>query len=178
MPSGAGAQTAPSQAAGANSRALTVFRDYLTLTKLKVQSLLLLTTVTTMYVAGSPSLRLILLTCLGGSLSTGGAGAINHALDRDIDITMKRTADRPVAAGRVSPTAAIIFGCVLGALSFLLLATQVNVLAASLSLSGLLGYVFVYTLWLKRRTAQNIVIGGAAGAVPPLVAWAATTGSP
>ncbi|MBS1846121.1 MAG: protoheme IX farnesyltransferase, partial [Actinobacteria bacterium] len=177
MPSGAGAQTAPSQAAGADSRALTALRDYLTLTKLKVQSLLLLTTVTTMYVAGSPSLRLILLTCLGGSLSTGGAGAINHALDRDIDITMKRTADRPVAAGRVSPAAAILFGCALGALSFLLLATQVNLLAASLSLSGLLGYVFVYTLWLKRRTPQNIVIGGAAGAVPPLVAWAATTGS-
>jgi protoheme IX farnesyltransferase len=177
MPSGAGAQTAPSQVAGANSRAFTVIRDYLTLTKLKVQSLLLLTTVTTMYVAGSPSLRLILLTCLGGSLSTGGAGAINHAVDRDIDITMKRTADRPVAAGRVSPTAAIVFGCVLGALSFLLLATQVNLLAASLSLSGLLGYVFVYTLWLKRTTPQNIVIGGAAGAVPPLVAWAAVTGS-
>jgi heme o synthase len=177
MPSGAGAQTAPSQAAGANSHALTVLRDYLTLTKLKVQSLLLLTTVTTMYVAGSPSLRLVLLTCLGGSLSTGGAGAINHAVDRDIDITMKRTADRPVAAGRVSPTAAILFGCILGALSFLLLATQVNLLAASLSLSGLLGYVFVYTLWLKRTTPQNIVIGGAAGAVPPLVAWAATTGS-
>jgi heme o synthase len=177
MPSGAGAQTAPSQAAGVNSRALTVFRDYLTLTKLKVQSLLLLTTVTTMYVAGSPSLRLVLLTCLGGSLSTGGAGAINHAVDRDIDITMKRTADRPVAAGRVSPQAAILFGCILGALSFLLLATQVNLLAAALSLSGLLGYVFVYTLWLKRTTPQNIVIGGAAGAVPPLVAWAATTGS-
>ncbi len=177
MPSGAGAQTAPSQAAGADSGALTVLRDYLTLTKLKVQSLLLLTTVTTMYVAGNPSLRLILVTCLGGSLSTGGAGAINHAVDRDIDITMKRTADRPVAAGRVSPTAAITFGCILGALSFLLLATQVNLLAASLSLSGLLGYVFVYTLWLKRTTPQNIVIGGAAGAVPPLVAWAATTGS-
>jgi protoheme IX farnesyltransferase len=177
MPSGAGAQTAPSQAARADSRALTVLRDYVTLTKPKVQSLLLLTTVTTMYVAGNPSLRLILLTLLGGSLSTGGAGAINHAVDRDIDITMKRTADRPVASGRVSPTAAIVFGCVLGALSFLLLATQVNVLAASLSLSGLLGYVFVYTLWLKRTTPQNIVIGGAAGAVPPLVAWAATTGS-
>jgi heme o synthase len=177
MHPGAGAETAPSQAAGANSRALTVIRDYLTLTKLKVQSLLLLTTVTTMYVAGNPSLRLIILTCLGGSLSTGGAGAINHAVDRDIDITMKRTADRPVAAGRVSPTAAIVFGCVLGALSFLLLATQVNLLAASLSLSGLLGYVFVYTLWLKRTTPQNIVIGGAAGAVPPLVAWAAVTGS-
>jgi len=177
MPSGAGAQTAPSQTAGADSRALTVIRDYVTLTKPKVQSLLLLTTVTTMYVAGNPSLGLILVTLLGGSLSTGGAGAINHAVDRDIDITMKRTADRPVASGRVSPTAAILFGCVLGALSFLLLATQVNVLAASLSLSGLLGYVFVYTLWLKRTTPQNIVIGGAAGAVPPLVAWAAVTGS-
>jgi protoheme IX farnesyltransferase len=177
MPSGAGAQTAPSQTAGADSRALTVIRDYVTLTKPKVQSLLLLTTVTTMYVAGNPSLRLILVTLLGGSLSTGGAGAINHAVDRDIDITMKRTADRPVASGRVSPAAAILFGCVLGALSFLLLATQVNVLAASLSLSGLLGYVFVYTLWLKRTTPQNIVIGGAAGAVPPLVAWAAVTGS-
>src|SRR3954451_23731316 len=103
MPSGAGAQTAPSQAAGANSRALTVFRDYLTLTKPTVQSLLLLTTVTTMYVAGSPSLRLILLTCLGGALSAGGAGAINHAVDRHIDRTMKRPADRPVASGRVSP---------------------------------------------------------------------------
>jgi protoheme IX farnesyltransferase len=177
MQSGAGANTAPSQAVAGSSRALTVIRDYVTLTKLKVQSLLLLTTVTTMYVAGSPSLRLVLLTCLGGSLSTGGAGAINHAVDRDIDITMKRTADRPVAAGRVSPTAAILFGCILGALSFLLLATQVNLLAATLSLSGLLGYVFVYTLWLKRTTPQNIVIGGAAGAVPPLVAWAATTGS-
>jgi protoheme IX farnesyltransferase len=177
MPSGAGAQTAPSQAAGASPRALIVLRDYVTLTKPKVQSLLLLTTVTTMYVAGNPSLRLILLTLLGGSLSTGGAGAINHAVDRDIDITMKRTADRPVASGRVSPAAAIIFGCTLGALSFLLMATQINVLAASLSLSGLLGYVFVYTLWLKRTTPQNIVIGGAAGAVPPLVAWAAVTGS-
>ena len=129
-----------------------------------------------MYVAGNPSLRLILLTCLGGSLSTGGAAAINHAVDRDIDRTMARTADRPVASGRVSPAAAIAFGILLGAASFLLMATQINVLAASLSLSGLLGYVFVYTLWLKRRTPQNIVIGGAAGAVPPLVAWAAMTG--
>ncbi len=177
MQSGAGAGTAPTQAAGASPRALTVLRDYVTLTKPTVQSLLLLTTVTTMYVAGNPSLRLILLTCLGGALSAGGAGAINHAVDRDIDRTMKRTADRPVASGRVSPAAAIAFGTTLGTLSFVLLATQVNVLAAALSLSGLFGYVFVYTLWLKRTTPQNIVIGGAAGAVPPLVAWAATTGS-
>jgi heme o synthase len=179
MQSGAGAHSAPPQAAGVAPRpaALTVVRDYVTLTKPTVQSLLLLTTVTTMYVAGNPSLRLILLTCLGGAMSAGGAGAINHAVDRDIDRTMKRTADRPVASGRVSPAAAITFGILLGAGSFLLLSTQVNVLAASLSLAGLFGYVFVYTLWLKRTTPQNIVIGGAAGAVPPLVAWAAVTGS-
>jgi protoheme IX farnesyltransferase len=119
---------------------------------------------------------LILLTCLGGSLSAGGAGAINHAIDRDIDQRMARTADRPVASGRVSPAAAIAFGTLLGTASFVLLALTVNPLAAALSLSGLFGYVFVYTLWLKRTTPQNIVIGGAAGAVPPLVAWAAMTG--
>jgi protoheme IX farnesyltransferase len=156
--------------------AQTVIRDYLTLTKPKVQSLLLLTTVTTMYVAGDPSLGLVLLTCIGGALSAGGAGAINHAIDRDLDRVMARTASRPVAGGRVSPAAAIIFGASLGVASFTLLALTVNPLAASLSLSGLLGYVFVYTLWLKRSTPQNIVIGGAAGAVPPLVAWAAVTG--
>jgi len=155
----------------------TVVRDYLTLTKPKVQSLLLFTTITTMYVAGDPSLGLVFLTCLGGALSAGGAGAINHAVDRDIDRTMARTADRPVASGRVSAAAAIAFGIGLGTASFLLLALTVNPLAAALSLSGLLGYVCVYTLWLKRTTPQNIVIGGAAGAVPPLVAWAAVTGS-
>jgi heme o synthase len=154
----------------------TVVRDYLTLTKPKVQSLLLFTTITTMYVAGDPSLELVFLTCLGGALSAGGAGAINHAVDRDIDRTMARTADRPVASGRVSATAATAFGLGLGTASFLLLALTVNPLAAALSLSGLLGYVCVYTLWLKRTTPQNIVIGGAAGAVPPLVAWAAVTG--
>src|SRR5215213_4905217 len=151
-------------------------RDYLTLTKPKVQSLLLLTTVTTMYVAGDPPVGLVLLTCLGGALSAGGAGAINHAVDRDIDRQMARTASRPVASGRISPRAAIGFGVLFGAASFALLALTVNPLAAALSLSGLLGYVFVYTLWLKRSTPQNIVIGGAAGAVPPLVAWAAVTG--
>jgi protoheme IX farnesyltransferase len=178
MSSGAGAQTASPQAAAVAPRSAfsQLLRDYVTLTKPTVQSLLLLTTVTTMYVAGNPSLRLIVLTCLGGALSAGGAGAINHAIDRDIDQMMKRTADRPVASGRVSPAAAIAFGITLAGLSFLILATQVNVLAASLSLSGFFGYVFVYTLWLKRRTPQNIVIGGAAGAVPPLVAWAAMTG--
>src|SRR6201990_2339421 len=153
-----------------------VVSDYVELTKPKVQSLLLLTTITTMYVAGDPSLGLVFLTCLGGALSAGGAGAINHAVDRGIRRIMTRTADRPVASGRISPHAAIAFGALLGCASFALLALTVNPLAAALSLSGLLGYVFVYTLWLKRSTPQNIVIGGAAGAVPPLVAWAAVTG--
>ena len=154
-----------------------VVGDYLDMTKPKVQSLLLFTTVATMYVAGDPSLGLVALTCLGGALSAGGAGAINHYLDRDIDALMKRTADRPVPSGRVAPVAALTYGIVLGAASFALLALTVNLAAAALALCGLLGYVFVYTLWLKRSTPQNIVIGGAAGAVPPLVAWAAVTGS-
>jgi protoheme IX farnesyltransferase len=163
--------------AASRPRLRTLVVDYVSMTKPKVQSLLLFTTVTTMYVAGDPSLGLVALTCLGGALSAGGAGAINHYLDRDIDAVMKRTADRPVASGRVAPRAALAYGIVLGAGSFALLALTVNLLAAALALSGLLGYVFVYTLWLKRSTPQNIVIGGAAGAVPPLVAWAATTGA-
>jgi len=153
-----------------------VVSDYVEMTKPKVQSLLIFTTVTTMYVAGDPSLGLVLLTCLGGALSAGGAGAINHALDRDIDRVMKRTADRPVASGRVSVRAAIVYGVLLGCASFALLSLAVNPLAAVLAMSGFLGYVLVYTMWLKRTTPQNIVIGGAAGAVPPLVAWAAVTG--
>jgi protoheme IX farnesyltransferase len=153
-----------------------LLRDFVTLTKPKVQSLLLFTTVTTMYVAGDPSLGLVFLTCLGGALSAGGAGAVNHAIDRDIDRTMARTAGRPVASGRISARTAIGFGALLELCSFTLLALAVDPLAAALSLSGFLGYVFVYTLWLKRATPQNIVIGGAAGAVPPLVAWAAVTG--
>jgi heme o synthase len=151
--------------------------DYVELTKPKVQSLLLLTTIATMYVAGDPSPMLVALTCLGGYLSAGGAGAVNHWFDRDIDAKMARTANRPVPSGRVSPGAALVFGCTLAALSLLELALAVNPLAAVLSFLGFLGYVFVYTVWLKRRTPQNIVIGGAAGAVPPLVGWAAVTGS-
>ncbi|HEY2632928.1 MAG TPA: heme o synthase [Solirubrobacteraceae bacterium] len=159
------------------SRPRQLLSDYIELTKPKVQSLLLLTTITAMLVAGDPSVVLIALTCLGGYLSAGGAGAVNHWFDRDIDASMARTANRPVPSGRVSPKAALIFGCTLAALSFLELSLTVNVLAASLSFAGFLGYVFVYTIWLKRRTPQNIVIGGAAGAVPPLVGWAAVTGS-
>jgi protoheme IX farnesyltransferase len=158
-------------------RTRTLLGDYIELTKPKVQSLLLLTTVASMYVAGDPSAVLVLLTCLGGSLSAGAAGAVNHYVDRDIDAQMSRTATRPLPAGRIKPRSALVFGCALAALSVLELWIAVNPLAAALSFSGFLGYVFVYTLWLKRRTPQNIVIGGAAGAVPPLVGWAAVRGS-
>ncbi len=157
-------------------RVAQIAADYLALTKPKVQSLLLLTTVATMYVAGDPSLSLVALTCLGGYLSAGGAGAVNHFYDRDIDARMSRTATRPVPSGRVAPGAALGFGIALAAAAFLELTLLVNLAAACLALSGFLGYVFVYTVWLKRSTPQNIVIGGAAGAVPPLVGWAAVTG--
>src|SRR4051795_7708956 len=174
MEAGARAATAPAVVPIRTAR--TVARDLVTLTKPKVQSLLLFTTITTMYVAGDPSPGLVALTCLGGALSAGGAGAINHYVDRDIDAVMTRTRTRPIPSGRLPARVALWFGIALGASAFLLLALTVNLLAAALSLSGLLGYVFVYTLWLKRRTPQNIAIGGAAGAVPPLVAWAAVTG--
>ena len=171
------ASRATAAPAVAPSRVRQIASDYAALTKPKVQSLLLLTTVTTMLVAGEPSVGLILLTCLGGYLAAGGAGAVNHYYDRDIDAQMERTATRPVPAGRISPRAALVFGCALALASFVLMSLTINVLAASLSFSGFLGYVGVYTVWLKRRTPQNIVIGGAAGAIPPLVGWAATTGS-
>jgi heme o synthase len=172
------APTIDAQLAGWRStRTLALIGDYVELTKPKVQSLLLLTTIATMYVAGDPSPLLVALTCLGGYLSAGGAGAVNHWFDRDIDARMKRTAGRPIPSGRVSPAAALAFGCALACLSLVELSLAVDPLAAALSFSGFLGYVFVYTVWLKRRTPQNIVIGGAAGAVPPLVGWAAVTGS-
>jgi protoheme IX farnesyltransferase len=169
----AGAPAVP----GLAPRTRQLLSDYVELTKPKVQSLLLLTTIATMYIAGDPSPALVALTCLGGYLSAGGAGAVNHFLDRDIDERMARTARRPIPSGRVRPHAALVFGCALAALSLLELSLAVNPLAAALSFAGFLGYVFVYTLWLKRRSPQNIVIGGAAGAVPPLVGWAAATGS-
>jgi protoheme IX farnesyltransferase len=163
----------PDSAAGARQ----VVSDYFELTKPKVQSLLLFTTVTSMEIAGNPSVGRIALTCLGGYMSAGGAGAVNHYYDRDIDARMARTADRPIPSGRVSPRAGLIYGITLAALSFTLMSLTLNVLAASLALGGFVGYVGVYTMWLKRRTVQNIVIGGAAGAIPPMVGWAATRGS-
>jgi protoheme IX farnesyltransferase len=176
-PSAVAPADTPAVAAGGRSAAAQLARDLFELTKPKVQLLLLTTTVATMEVAGSPPAWKIALTCLGGYLSAGGAGAINHVYDRDIDARMPRTANRPVPAGRISPRAGIAYGITLCALSFLLLSAFINVLAAVLAFGGFVGYVGVYTLWLKRRTPQNIVIGGAAGAVPPLVGWAATRGS-
>jgi len=153
--------------------------DYFALTKPRIISLLLWTTVTTMIVAKPEGLALstILWTCLGGYLSAGGAGAINHFIDRNVDARMTRTAARPLVAGRIDPVRGLIFGIVLGAAAFVQLAITVNLLAAALAMGGLLGYVFIYTAWLKPRTPQNIVIGGAAGAMPPLVGWAAATGA-
>jgi len=155
-----------------------VLRDYLALTKPRIIVLLLITTVTTMFVAdpSGPSLSVILWTILGGYLAAGGAGAINHFVDRDRDARMARTCDRPLVTGRIEPRKGLLFGIGLGIASVLVFALAVNTVAALLALSGLLGYVFVYTLWLKPLTPQNIVIGGAAGAVPPLVGWAAATG--
>ncbi len=153
-------------------------RDYLTLTKPRIMSLLLLTGACGMIVGarGFPSAGLFAETMVGLALACGGASALNHVLDRDLDSHMRRTDRRPVAAERVAPTRALEFGLALSALSFVLLASLVNVLTAVLALAGNLFYVFVYTRWLKRSTPQNIVIGGAAGAVPPLVGWAAATG--
>jgi heme o synthase len=154
-------------------------RDYLTLTKPRIMSLLLLTGACGMIVGagGFPSAWLFAVTMVGLALACGGASALNHVLDRDIDRHMSRTDRRPVAAERVAPTRALEFGLALSALSFVLLASLVNVVTALLALTGNLFYVFVYTRWLKRSTPQNIVIGGAAGAIPPLVGWAAATGS-
>jgi protoheme IX farnesyltransferase len=155
------------------------WRDYVSLTKPRIMSLLLLTGAAGMFVGaqGMPDPGLLAATMVGLGLACGGASALNHVLDRDIDRSMGRTARRPVADGRVSPELALEFGLALSALSFVLLASVVNVLAACLALVGNLFYVLVYTRWLKRSTPQNIVIGGAAGAVPPLVGWAAATGN-
>ena len=155
-----------------------VVRDYVALTKPRIISLLLVTTATTMVVAMPEGLSAatVLWTMLGGYLAAGGAGAINHYLDRERDARMARTRKRPLVAGRIKPLHGLWFGIALGVAATIQLALTVNGLAAALALGGLLGYVFVYTMWLKPLTPQNIVIGGAAGAMPPLVGWAAATG--
>jgi protoheme IX farnesyltransferase len=155
------------------------WRDYVTLTKPRIMSLLLLTGAAGMFVGagGVPPLGTFAVTMAGLALACGGASALNHVLDRDLDRLMRRTGHRPVAEARVAPERAVEFGLALMAFSFVLLASLVNVLTALLALVGGLFYVLVYTRWLKRSTPQNIVIGGAAGAVPPLVGWAAATGN-
>ncbi|MHB1467628.1 MAG: heme o synthase [Solirubrobacteraceae bacterium] len=156
------------------------WRDYVTLTKPRVMSLLLLSTIAAMFAGarGMPGVGALLATLLGGAMASGGASAINHVVDRDIDRLMgERTKHRPIAEGRVSAERGLLFGCGLTAGAFLLLLLAVNALAAALALAGGVVYVFVYTLWLKRSTPQNIVIGGVAGAIPPLVGWAAATGT-
>lgn len=162
----------------AGSRGIARGLDYLSLTKPRIIVLLLVTTITTMIVAaggaGVPA-ALAVYTLLGGALAAGAANAINCYWDRDIDAVMRRTRGRPVPAGRVAPSRALGFGILLGAVSVAVLGVAVNWLSALLALSGILFYVGVYTVWLKRSTPQNIVIGGAAGAIPPLVGWAAVT---
>jgi protoheme IX farnesyltransferase len=154
------------------------WRDFVTLTKPRVISLLLLTTVGAMFIAASglPNLLALLGILIGGYMSAGAAGAYNMVYDRDIDERMKRTARRPTVTAVISSRDALIFAATLTILSFVVIALTSNVLAALLSWAGIAFYVIVYTMWLKRNTWQNIVIGGAAGAIPPLVGWAAVTG--
>ncbi|MDQ2728890.1 MAG: heme o synthase [Actinomycetota bacterium] len=152
---------------------------FVALTKPRIIELLLVTTLPTMFVAaqGLPPISLMVATLVGGTLAAGGANAINMFVDRDIDAVMHRTARRPLVTGAVSPAAALIFAVSLEVIAFAELWTAVNLLSAVLAVSATLFYVFVYTLWLKRSSRQNIVIGGAAGAVPVLVGWAAVTGT-
>src|SRR3970040_474596 len=156
----------------------TTLRGYLSPTKPKIILLLLVTTVPGMVLAqrGWPSNWLIFATLVGGAMSAAGANAINCWYDRDIDSIMKRTRSRPLVTGEISPGHGLTFGLLLGAGAFVLLWAATTLAAAVLSLAALLFYVFIYTIWLKRRTPQNIVIGGAAGAFPPMVGWAGVTG--
>jgi len=158
---------------------LSLARDLISLTKPRVISLLLVTTVAPMFITdrGPPPPALVFWVVVAGFLMAGGANAINMWFDRDIDIRMSRTKLRPIPAGRLPAGAALLFGITLGGVSFALFWRFVNPLAGFLALAGLLFYVFIYTMWLKRWSPQNIVIGGAAGAFPPLVGWAAMTGS-
>jgi protoheme IX farnesyltransferase len=150
-------------------------RGYVMLTKPRIIELLLITTVPAMIVAkrGIPSLALMAITVIGGALAAGGANAVNMWYDRDIDAVMRRTKERPLVTGDVSPTGALVFAVLLEVAAFVVLAVGANLLAAEIALAAALFYVFVYTMWLKRSTSQNIVIGGAAGAAPVLVGWAA-----
>jgi heme o synthase len=153
-----------------------VVRDMVMLTKPRIIFLLLVTTVAPMYVAGNPGWLLVVVVLLGGYLMAGGANAVNMYLDRDIDDRMARTRLRPIPGGRMSGKSVLAFGIALATAATFLFAVFTNVLTAALALGGFYFYVYVYTRWLKRTTPHNIVIGGAAGAFPPLVGWAAMTG--
>jgi protoheme IX farnesyltransferase len=166
--------TAPRAVSAAASP--TLVQDLVMLTKPRIISLLLVTTIAPMFVAGSPDIALVLLVFIGGYLMAGGANAVNMYMDRDIDDRMARTRLRPIPSGRMSATSVLAFGVALATAATFLFAFFVNVVSAALALAGFYFYVFVYTRWLKRTTPQNIVIGGAAGAFPPLVGWAAVTG--
>lgn len=157
--------------------ARTLWQDLISLTKPRIISLLLVTTIAPMYVAGRPSLMTVLIVAIGGYLMAGGANAVNMYLDRDIDDVMSRTRLRPIPSGRMHERQVIAFGVGIATAATWMLAAFVNVLTAALALAGFYFYVFIYTRWLKRSSPQNIVIGGAAGAFPPLVGWAAVTGS-
>lgn len=150
--------------------------DLVTLTKPRIISLLLVTTVAPMFVAGSPTLAQLFWVTLGGYLMAGGANAVNMFIDRDIDHAMARTALRPLPSGRMAPQAVLAFGILISTAATYMLASMVNLATAALALAGFYFYVFIYTRWLKRSSPHNIVIGGAAGAFPPLVGWAAMTG--
>jgi heme o synthase len=161
------------------SRQGAVVRDLISLTKPAIMSLLLLTALGGMFLAerGVPPFGLLAATLIGGAAASGGAASLNHYFDRDIDERMRRTRKRPLPAHRISNAVAVWWGIALNVVAFVVLAVFTNVLAAALAIGGTVFYILVYTIWLKRSTAQNIVIGGAAGAIPPLVGWAAITGS-
>ena len=153
-------------------------KDYTTLTKPKVNLLLVITALSAIFLASDnfPSIQVLIAVIIGGTLASGGAGAINHSIDKEIDNTMKRTSERPVAGERISRFNALLFGIVLNLASFLILTYLTNMLAAMMAISGTLFYVLIYSIWLKKKTYHNIVIGGAAGCFPPLVGWSAVTG--
>ncbi len=169
-------EVVPSRGAGRLGQLLS---DYVSLTKPRVISLLLFTTFFAMLAAegGWPPIGVMVYTTVGGYLAAGGANAINQWFDRDIDAEMKRTAERPIPAGRMGAAHALTFAITISVASALILGFGVNWVAAGLAMLGLVLYVAIYTMWLKRTTVQNIVIGGAAGAVPPMVGWAAITGT-
>ena len=153
-------------------------KDYTTLTKPKVNLLLVITALSAIFLASDnfPSIQVLIAVIIGGTLASGGAGAINHSIDKEIDNTMKRTSQRPVAGERISRFNALLFGIVLNLASFIILTYLTNMLAAMMAISGTLFYVLIYSIWLKKKTYHNIVIGGAAGCFPPLVGWSAVTG--